>query len=166
MAKLDSPLYGDTATGTLARVLAYRRRLPIPSVAQLPNRKSPPSSTQAAWRANYRNAVHAWNNLTAVEKDVYTSSKPANLTAFNFFMRLNIFPGITYFGFAIFGSNYFQLAPGPGQPAVDDYTLLFPSGLDEFPSLHDGSDSPQAWLYNMASARLEVLQATILQYAP
>lgn len=166
MAKLDSPLYGDTATGTLANVLAYRRRQPIPCVARLPGRKSPPSGAQSEWRTRYRNAIFAWNNLTPAERLPYTTTKPGNLTGFNFFLRMTLHPELSYFGYAIYGIDLFQLAPGPGQPTEGDYAILFPGELDHVPTVADGTDSPQAWLYNMAQGRLRAIQEIILEYAP
>jgi hypothetical protein len=161
MAKLDRPLYGENATGTLARALAFRRTENPPdlpgitavyegTVTALPRSSCPPSPAQALQRARYAATVACWNALTDEERASYAASRPANLTGFNFFIRLALSPDLAYLGYCIFGLAWFQLGTTPHQPAAADYDMLFPNAPDEFPTLANGADAPQAWLLNRA----------------
>lgn len=174
MAKLDRPLYGTNATGTLFRVLSFRRtenpedlpgEIPVSmgTVAKIPVMSCRPSPAQVMQRARYAAAVAAWHALNPTERAFYSDNKPANLTGWNFFLRLYLAPALAYFGFCVFGTAWFQLAPGSSQPAAIDYDSLFPASIDEFPTIQDGAHSPQAWLFNRAySATLNIENYLIL----
>lgn len=172
MAKLDRPLYGDYATSTLARALAFRHTLDPPTapgdppvtlgtVAKLPFNSCPPSPSQIVQRSRYSAALTAWRTLSPAERAAWGSAKPANLTGLNFFIRLYFFPSYMFFGYCIFGPAYFSLADAPDQPAASDYDTLFPSAADELPVLRDGADSPQAWLYNRGCSALLSVQSSL-----
>ena len=99
MAKLDRPLYGDTATGTLARALSFRSTANPPdppgspaifmgTVAKIPFMSCRPSPNQTGRRNLYAAAVAAWNALNTSERAPYILNKPVNLTGYNFFLRL------------------------------------------------------------------------------
>lgn len=90
MARLDRPLYGDSATGTFARVLAFRETTSYPSVAKRPGRKYPASPAQAAQRQAYAAACLAWDALTAAEKSQYKTDAPEGLSGFNYFMSISL----------------------------------------------------------------------------
>jgi hypothetical protein len=174
MAKLDRPLYGDEATGTLARALAFRQISNPPdepgatpiyfgSVAKIPTLSSPPSVGQYAQRLLFASAIAAWHALTYEAKAYYKSLAPNCLSGFNFFLRLFLLPYSAYLGFCIFGTPLFQLAPGQGQPLAIDYDVNFPPFLDEFPVMVDGAHSCQAWLFNrMYDALLRIQGYLIL----
>lgn len=159
--KLDRPLHGDEATGTLARVLAFRRTVNPPdipgepivyfgTVAKLPGSSCPASAAQQIQRNRYAAAAAAWRALTHAAQDFYNINKPANLTGFNFFIRLYLLPSLAYFGYCIFGLTWFQRSTTSEQPAAAEYEKNFPEALDEFPLILDGFHSPQAWLFNNA----------------
>lgn len=161
MAKLDRPLFGENATGTLARALSFRKTVNPPdepgdpaiwwgTVAKIPFISCPPSPGQTEQRKRYAAAVAAWRALSGDARGYYNTNKPANLTGLNFFIRLWFFPTLAYFGYCIFGGTWFQLAPAPDQPEEADYEQNFPSALDELPTMQDGAHSPQAWLWNRA----------------
>ncbi len=175
MAKLDRPLYGEYATGTLARVLSYRHTYNPPddpgdpavswgTVAKIPFISCPPAPSQVFRRSLYAAAVAAWSALDSAGKAFYNENKPARLTGFNFFIRLWFLPDSAYFGFCIFGSTWFQLAGDADQPAAADYDVNFPSGVDEFPTMVDGARSPQAWLWNRAYSAMQSIQQYILDH--
>jgi len=161
MALLDRPLFGENATGTLARALAFRRTInpeDLPgetviswgTVTKIPVMSCRPSSNQTLQHSRYAAAVSSWLSLSQGERDFYIDNKPANLSGFNLFVRLYLSPTWYYFGYCIFGSAIFQLTTSPDQPAPADYDINFPGALDELPVVHDGSHSPQAWLFNRA----------------
>jgi hypothetical protein len=173
MAKLDRPLYGDEATGTLARVLSFRRTENPPdapgdpavywgTVAKIPFMSCRPSSAQAMHRADYAAALAAWKALDPAGRAFYNENKPARLTGLNFFLRLWFLSDLAYFGFCVFGSAWFQVAVDPGQPAAGDYDQNFPAAVDEFPTILDGAHSPQAWLYNRACSAMQSIQQYLL----
>jgi hypothetical protein len=164
MARLESPLYGDEATGTLSRVLAFRRTVNHPSVARLPFITCPPTAAQIAHRQKYRDAVGAWHALTPAEQTAYQSNRPSNLSGLNFFLRCFLSPELAYLGYCIYGEAYYQLAPGPDQPEEGDYDILFPPAVDEFPVLANGQDSPQAWIYNRMKNSLLNIEIYLITY--
>ncbi len=158
MAKLDRPLYGDSATGVFAKALAFRKTTFYPSVAKRPSRKSPPSIDQINQRALYSAACQAWHALTDAEQLQYVTTKPANLSGFNFFIKLYLRQDFEYLYYCIFGSSIFQISPSPNQPAAADFDSLFPSAVDEFPTMLDGAHSPQAWPLNRIYSSLLAIQ--------
>lgn len=158
MAKLDRPLYGESATGTFARVLAYRKTTFYPSVAKRPSRKSPPSGGQSNQRSLYSAACQAWHALTAAEKAQYVANRPANLSGFNFFIKLFLRGDFVYLYYCIFGQAIFQLSTSPDQPAAADFSSLFPAAADEFPIMLDGAHSPQAWPLNRIYSSVLAIQ--------
>lgn len=173
MAKLDRPLYGDSATGTLARALAFRRtenppdepgQVPIywGTVAKLPGSSCRPSPAQALQRGIYAAAVAAWRALSDEARNSYTLNKPSNLTGFNFFLRTVLMPSLAYFGYCIFGEAWFQLSTSPDQPLEINYEKNFSSALDEFPIILDGAHSPQAWLFNSAYDTIVSIQGYLI----
>jgi len=169
MAKLDRPLYGEYATGTLARALAYRHTENPPdapgdpvvswgTVAKIPFMSCRPSPAQVLHRTRYTEALAAWRALDPADHAFYNDNKPARLTGLNFFLRLYFLPDLAYFGFCVFGSAWFQLAVDPDQPAAVDYDVNFPTAVDEFPAMVDGAHSPQAWLWNRAYSAMAAIQ--------
>ena len=173
MAKLDRPLYGEYATGTLARALSYRRTENPPdkpgdpivswgTVAKIPFMSCPPSPSQILHRALYSDALDAWRALDPTVKAFYNNNKPARLSGLNFFLRLYFKPDLIYFGYCIFGSAWFQLAVDPDQPAAIDYDINYPTGVDEFPTMVDGAQSPQAWPWNRAYSAILLVQKYLL----
>jgi len=173
MAKLDRPLFGEWATGTFNRTLAFRQTINPPdapgdtavywgTVAKLPGSACKPSAGQTTVRANYSAAVAAWNALSASEKELWRISKPSNLTGFNFFIRLFLSPSLAYFYLCVFGLAVFQLAPSPGQPAPAEYEKYFPAAADEFPEVRDNVDSPQDWLFNRMYETMETIQEFLI----
>ena len=140
MAKLDRPLYGTNATGTLFRVLSFRRTanpedLPgetavsLGTVAKIPFMSCGPSLNQSAQRERYTAAVAAWNALSDDEKLYRSIYKPSNLTGFNFFIRMHFFPDLIFLNYCVFGLAWFTLETAPGQPAAIDYYELFPTEI-------------------------------------
>ena len=116
MAKLDRPIYGEYATGTLARALAFRHTANPPdlpgetaismgTVAALPRSFCPPSPAQALQREHYTAAVAAWNALSDEGILRYRTFKPPQLTGYNFFLRQFLDPGLFYIGYCVFGST-------------------------------------------------------------
>ena len=175
MAKLDRPLYGDYATGTFARVLSFRHTPNPPdapgdpavylgTVCKIPVMTCGPSSPQLAQRLLYASAVAAWRALSDDERSTWGSDAPAGLSGFNFFIRLYLFPAYAYFNYCVFGLVYFQLSPGPDQPAAADYDSPFPSSIDEFPTMRPGSDSVQAWLLNRAFSAVQSIQQYLIDH--
>jgi len=164
MALLDRPLYGEEATGTLARVLAYRRTKNWGTVAKLPGSSCPPSPEQTSQRNNYTAAITAWHALGPTIQNQYKSNSPRNLSGYNFFLRLFLSPTLAYFGYCIFGMAYFQLAPSPDQPKESEYDRYFPIGMDEFPTLQNGKHSPQAWLMNRTYNTITDIQEYIITH--
>jgi hypothetical protein len=162
MAKLERPLYGSEATGTFARVLAFRKTTTFGSVAKIPINTCPASPLQAAQRTRYAAASRAWHALSNDDRNFYITNHPIGLTGFNFFLRLNMLPGLDYLGYCIFGIGVYQLAPGLDQPVEAEYYVLFPTAPDELPTMVDGRDSPQAWLYNRAADALTNIQNFII----
>ena len=173
MAKLDRPLYGEYATGTLARALAFRNTFNPPdppgqpvvtwgAVSKIPIMSCRPSLSQIAQRLLYTSAVAGWNALSDDERSYWNTTKPSNLTGFNFWIQLFLLPNLAYFGFCLFGSTWFQIAPGPDQPSALDYDQNFPTTLDEFPTLQDGAHSPQAWLFNRSYETMLSIQNYLL----
>ena len=153
MAKLDRPLYGEYATGTLGRALAFRHTENPPddpgqpavylgTVAKIPVNSCGPSPSQIAHRSSFAAAVQAWHSLTAGARAQWRALKPPQLTGWNFFLRLFLSPDLADFGYCVFGAAWFPLGPTPYQPAAVDYDSLFPPGLDELPMLDDGAHSP------------------------
>ena len=177
MALLDRPIFGTSATGTLARALSFRKTVNPPdlpgetvvsmgTVAKIPFMSCPPSPAQILQRARYAAAVAAWRALSGDARGYYNANKPANLSGFNFFLRFYFFPSLVFFGYCVYGSAIFSLSTAPDQPAAADYYSLFPAGLDEFPTLLDGAHSPQAWLVNRAySAMLAIEDYLIVHKA-
>ena len=164
MAKLDYPLYGDTATGTLGRALAYRRTQTFNTVAKIPIVSCPPSPEQTAHRAQYQAASIAWNGLTTEEKAQWNINKPTRLTGYNFFIKLHLSPDYAYFGYCIFGTAWFQVVPGPDQPAENDFDISFPAGLDEFVTMQDGKHNPQAWIFNRLYDTIQNIETYLLTH--
>jgi hypothetical protein len=177
MAKLDRPLFGEYATGTLGRALAYRRTANpsdepgIPAiywgtVAKIPIMSCGPSPGQVSHRSLFAAAVASWHALTDDERSSWRANKPADLTGWNFFLQLFLTPELAYFGYCAFGLSWFQLGTAPDQPSGADYDSLFPTSIDEFPVIEDGAHSPQAWLWNRAySAMLNIENYLILNRA-
>ena len=176
MAKLDRPIYGEYATGTLARALAFRHTANPPdlpgeiavsmgTIAKIPIMSCGPSPAQSVQRALYAAAVAAWNALSDDGILRYRTFKPPQLTGYNFFLRQFLDPGLFYIGYCVFGSAVFQLGPTPYQPAAADYDVLFPTSLDEFPTMVDGANSPQAWLLTHAYQAMTNIQEYVLLYS-
>jgi hypothetical protein len=164
MAKLDYPLYGDEATGTLARAIAYRRTLNYPTCAQLPLSKTPANKAQRAQRQKYRAGADAWNALTDAQKDAYKTNKPANLNGYAFFLKLFLSVDLFYLGYCVFYDAVYNVADSPDQPAAADYDLLFPDKIDDYPLMLNGAQSPQAWLYNRAADALTEIETYIINH--
>ena len=174
MPKLDRPLFGDYATGTFARVLAFRHTANPPdapgehvvylgTVTQLPASKCPPSAPQAAQRAAFSAALLSWRALSIEDRAFWLANHPTDINGFNFYIRSLLAPGAFFFGFCIFADAVFELSSSPGQPDPLDYDSLFPTGIDELPTLLDGSHSPQAWLFNRMYQTIQDLQGYIVQ---
>lgn len=175
MAKLDRPLFGDWATGTLARVLSFRHVanpeeppgdpvIYLGEVAALPRSHCPPAPAQIAQRLLYASAVAAWRALSDEERAAWNTAKPTNLCGFNFFIKLFLLPLLAYFGYCVFGIAWFQVSSSPNQPAAVDYDALFPASIDEFPTMVDGAHSPQAWLWNRAAASMVSIQTYLIDH--
>lgn len=175
MAKLDRPLYGEYATGTLSRALAYRHTENPPddpgdpvvtwgTVTKIPFMSCPPSAAQTLHRSRYASALTAWRALDPTGRAFYNDNKPARLTGLNYFLRLYLMPDLAYFGFCLFGSAWFQLAIDPGQPVAADYDINYPGAVDEFPTMVDGAHSPQDWLWNRAYSAMQTIQQYILDH--
>ena len=158
MAKLESPLYGTEATGTLARALAYRTTTDWNIVAKIPAPGAPPSTAQTARRQLFLDAVAAWHALTPEQHNFYQNNHPGNLTGYLFFIKLWLKEDLAYFGYCIFYRVVFQLAPSPDQPIETEYDKLFPTSPDEFPTIANGAHSPQAWLFNTAYDSIAQIQ--------
>lgn len=169
MARLDRPLYGEYATGTLGRVLAYRHTYNPPdepgdpvvtfgTVAKIPVMTCGPSSPQISHRSLFAAAGAAWLALSIPARAYYNANKPPQLSGYNLFLRLYLDPSIAYFGYCVFGHAIFQLGPTPYQPLEADYDSPFPVSVDEFPTLVDGGNSPQAWLFNSAYSAVTTIQ--------
>ena len=166
MAKLDRPLYGSEATGTLARVLSFRRTQNWNTVAKIPYMSCRPSADQTIQRNRYSAAVSAWHALSDEDRATWNTNKPATLSGFNFFIQLYLLPSLALFGYCSFGSAWYQLSTLPDQPAAVDYESLFPASIDEFPTLEDGAHSPQAWIMNRAYSALLSIENYLIQHRP
>jgi hypothetical protein len=158
MAKLDRPLYGESATGTFARVLAYRKTTFYPSVARLPARKPIPSIKQKTQRSLYGAACDSWSAISTAERAQYNTCRPQNLSGFNFYVKLLLRPDYMYLYYCIFGISPFQISASPNQPAEADFDKLFPNAPDEFPTMLDGAHSPQAWPLNSIYSSITSIQ--------
>ncbi len=164
MAKLEGPLLGDEATGVFNSVLSYRRTLNFPTVAKPTRVSTSPSPGQLIQRAAYGAAVSAWNNLTPAVKAFYTAYHPENLSGYNFFIRMFLVPDLFYFFYIIFEIAWFQDAGSPGQPALDDAAINFPSAVDVYPSLQEGAHSPQGWLFNQLYAMVQNMEDFLIEH--
>lgn len=173
MARLDRPLYGDFATGTFARVLAFRHTANPPdapgdpaiyrgTVAKRPASSCPASVGQAAQRSAYAAAVAAWRALSDDTQAQWLANHPTNLNGYNFFLRMTLLPNLVFFGFCIFGSSIFTLVDAPDQPAAAAYAAPFPADVDEFPALLNWQHSPQAWFLNRAYTALQTIQEFLI----
>lgn len=177
MALLDRPVFGTSATGTLARVLSFRKTVNPPdlpgetavslgTVAKIPFMSCPPSPAQILQRARYAAAVAAWRALSDEARAYWSLNKPAHLTGFNFFIQLHFSPNLLFFGYCVFGSAWFQLSTFPDQPAAADYDSLFPASIDEFPTVLDGAHSPQAWIFNRAFSAILNIENYLILHGP
>ena len=162
MAKLVRPLYGDSATGVFARVLTFRETAFYPSVAKRPSRKCEPSAAQSNQRALYLSACQAWNALTLGQQTQYNTIKPANLSGFNFFVKLYLNGDNAFLYYCIFGQPVFQLSSSPDHPAAADYDSFFPGAVDEFPTMLEGAHSPQAWPLNRIYSSILAIQTFLI----
>lgn len=71
-----------TATGTLARAIAYARRRTAQVASPLPSSRPgytppPPSAAQLAQRARYAAAIASWHAASPAERDAYAAAARA-----------------------------------------------------------------------------------------
>jgi hypothetical protein len=86
MARLTGPLYGSTATGTVAGLLGFRTGQNTQCVARLPSRVPRPSAAQILQRQKYRDAIAAWNMLSDADRAQWIADTPEGQMPIPFFI--------------------------------------------------------------------------------
>lgn len=97
MPKLKAPLLSLGASGSLARLITFVRRLKTDIVERKPIPTDAKSPAQLSWRHMYQKAVALWHALSAEEKQEWeTKARPKHMTGFAWFMSqcLRPNPGI------------------------------------------------------------------------
>ena len=90
MAKVDSPLFADEATGKVGQALSFKRGAVWPQVLGQFHRTPSTSMTLPAKKEAYKTACVAWNALTSEEKQAFVDTAPGGQTGFNYFLSLTL----------------------------------------------------------------------------
>jgi len=90
MAKVDSPLFADEATGRIGQALSFKIGAVWPQVLGQFHRCPSKSTTLPAKKAAYKAACTAWNNLTSGEKQEFVDAAPGGQTGFNYYLSLTL----------------------------------------------------------------------------
>lgn len=86
MAKVDSPIFGDTATGRLGQAISFKNTENWPQVSGQFHRGPTRSSAALVQQAAYAAACALWNALPLETKELYNSTSPEGQTGFNLFI--------------------------------------------------------------------------------
>lgn len=164
MPKLDKPLYGDSATGEITGTLAFKKdrtwnRLEKKRVAAASR-----SSGQAAVRDLYKTSKNQWLALSDAEKLVYSNGAPQGWTGFNYFLFIALRAADLWLGGLVFYQDLINQGNVSGVIQSADYQNNFPGSADVLPTLTDGEDNFQAWLFNKLKLSLTVIEGYLIAH--
>ena len=87
MAKVTRPLLSLSASGAIARSLIFQGAGAKATVKRWASPAQPRPVSVTARRTHYRNAVTAWNQLSAQDKELWAqTAKARNITGFNAYL--------------------------------------------------------------------------------
>ena len=175
MPKLDRPLYGDSATGEIASVIAFKKGIPPTSPGdeeEIPygriekKRKAAVSRSdlQAAVRDAYLTAKNQWLALTDAERLVYQEGAPDPWTGFNYFMHLALTGSGFWFGDMVFYLDLLNQGNQSGLVGTEDFINFFPVAPDVIPTWTDGQDNPKAYIFNKMVVSILAMEAYLILY--
>ena len=90
MAKVDYPLFGTEASGSIHHLVNFSNQWEWAIVRGHISKKDSPSPAQLAHRALYRTALSTWVALSSYEKNEHTSQAPEGWSGLNYFIHLFI----------------------------------------------------------------------------
>lgn len=175
MAKLEGPLYGDSATGELAGVLGFKKGIPFTSPgdeAEIPygrlekKRKAARSRSpgQAAIRDIFVTALGEWRAFSSGEKETWRAGAPAGWTGFNYYLFTRIRSAGFYLGALVFGRDLFNQGNLSGRLSDADFVLNFPDSADTVPTFEDGTDILQALVFMKLNACLMGIENYLITF--
>jgi len=88
MAKIDSPLFADEATGKVGQALSYKIGAVWPQVLGQFHRGPSKSAILQEKKQLYKNACITWHTLTTEEKQAFADAAPPGQTGFNYYLSL------------------------------------------------------------------------------
>jgi hypothetical protein len=174
MPKLDKPLYGDSATGEIASVIAFKKGIPFTSpgdeeeipYGRLEKKRVAAvsrSTGQAAVRDAFLVAKAQWLALSDSERLAWQGCAPDPWTGFNYFMNIALRGGPLWFGEIVFYEDVLKQGNQEGLVSPEDYENNFPTSADACPPFLDGQDNFQAWLFNKMKISLLAIEAYLIQ---
>ena len=91
MVKIVSPLFSESASGSIAKNITYSKRASGQQVRFQKKQKDVSSFERTIQRDYYNKAVSAWNDLNDVEKQSWrVSAKSKHFTGYNLFIKIYI----------------------------------------------------------------------------
>lgn len=88
MPKLDQPLFGDEARGTIARAIIYKAGPHWPSLQGHAWHGQNWTTEKRQWAATWKTLCDHWRALTDDQRQQWKDLAPGVLTGFNYFMKL------------------------------------------------------------------------------
>ena len=108
MAKLSSPLFSKTASGSIAGLLTYSERKSGSQVRYQRRPADNPTTDRLIQRQAYLAAVEGWNALTDEQKAVWkTNAKGLQMTGYNLYIRDNTVSYLSYYGVGVYGVSIY-----------------------------------------------------------
>ncbi len=87
MSKVDGPLYGTEATGSIARQITFSNQWGWAITRGYSAPHDRPTPLRTYQRGRFWNAVSAWNALDTDQKALWTARKYGTLTGYNLFIH-------------------------------------------------------------------------------
>lgn len=113
MSKVDSPLYGTEATGSIASLITFSNQWGWPIARGYLTPHDIPTPLRIYQRGRFYDAVSAWNALDAAQKALWNARKYGTLTAYNLFIAAWL-TGLTLADFPLQDLRYGSFKFGEG----------------------------------------------------
>jgi hypothetical protein len=164
MAKVERPLYGDTATGEIAGTLAFKKgdRFPRLEIKRVPSKSR--TLAQQSQRQRFYDGRSAWLSLSEAEQGEWNGDAPAGMTGYQFYLQAFLAPLPWALGALIIGQDIINQGNPPITVTESQYVLGFPGTADSFPGLTDGIDGTWDFEINKIFESLEIIEAYLLEH--
>lgn len=106
MAKIKSPLFSESASGTVADCMTFSRRKSGQQVRFQRKQKDIITTPRTNNRLKYTDAVNAWNNLEQeIKEELSATYAKEHMTCYNYFVQQYILGNISVGGFSYYGTR-------------------------------------------------------------